>query len=66
MVAQMPRFRGKYWPYHGTTLALRQVPGKGTIMCVIGDRPAIGKGPDGRYYCRVHMMQKFGFLPYIG
>lgn len=35
----------------------------GTILCEIDQRPAIGQGFDGKYYCAFHMRQKYGFIP---
>jgi len=42
------------------------MPKQGTIMCVVCGRPAIGKGYDGLPYCRVHMMEKYGYLIPVG
>ena len=44
----------------GTTKALRQTPGKGTIPCSICDRPAADQY-HGIYYCKYHLRQKRGW-----
>lgn len=48
---------------HGTTKALRQGMMKSTIPCIVCNLPAIGKAPDGNYYCSYHMRTKYGYLP---
>jgi hypothetical protein len=46
-----------------TTKRLRQGD-SGTISCSIcGYVPAIGKAPDGNYYCHLHMIKKYGYIP---
>ena len=48
---------------HGTTKALRQTFGKGTIPCAEDGLPAVGQASDGKYYCAYHMRMKYGYIP---
>ena len=38
---------------------------RGTIMCAVCNRPAVGKGLDGNYYCEYDMRKKYGYIPIV-